>query len=135
MEENNLIGSARFTYKLYPTQNEDLFFWKFVEAESEDEAEEQIREYSEENNVISFERERQMFDKPLKSNLIKSEKSAIECFPISEEEAQDVDELRDTFRDVRDLRAALEDYFNIYNDYAEMSADEFNACFADYTKD
>ena len=133
--ENNVIGSARFTYKLYPTQNEDLFYWKSVEADDEVEAEKQIREYAEENNVISFEPEKQMFDKPLKSNLIKSEKEAIDCFPISEEEADDVDELRNTFHDVRDLRAVLEDYFHIYDDYAIMTPQEFDSYFADYMKE
>ena len=133
--KSNVIGSAKFTYKLYPTQNEDLFFWKSVEAEDEGAAEDMIREYAEENNVISFERERQMFDKPLKSNLIKSGKDAIECFPIYEEEAMDVDRLRDTFHDVRDLRAVLEDYFHIYDDYAIMTPEEFDSCFADYTRE
>ena len=63
---------------------------------------------------------------------IRNAKSAIECFPISEEDARDVDELRETFPDNADLRAALEDYFDIYNDYAQMSVQEFDTYFQDY---
>lgn len=60
---------------------------------------------------------------------IKSEKSAAECFGISEEEGEDVEELRSTFENDADFRAALEDYFDIYNDYAVMSEDDFNKGF------
>ena len=60
---------------------------------------------------------------------IKSEKSAAECFGISEEEGKDVEELRSTFENDADFRAALEDYFDIYNDYAVMSEDDFNKGF------
>ena len=62
-------------------------------------------------------------------------KKAIEAFPISQEEAEDVDTLRDTFPDKSDLRAVLEDYFHIYDDYAEMTAQEFDRYFADYMSD
>lgn len=62
-------------------------------------------------------------------------KNAIDVFPISEEQAKDVDELRETFEDKSDLRAALEDYFHIYDDFAEMSEREFDTAFEDYTKD
>ena len=60
--------------------------------------------------------------------LIKSA-NAIDCFPISEEDAKDVEELRKTFDNDSDLRAALEDYFHIYDDYAEMSEEEFDKGF------
>ncbi len=60
---------------------------------------------------------------------IKSETSAAECFGISEEEGEDVEELRSTFENDADFRAALEDYFDIYNDYAVMSEDDFNKGF------
>ena len=65
---------------------------------------------------------------------IKSSKSAIEVFPISEEQAADVDELFETFNDVRDLRAVLEDYFHIYDDYSEMTPEEFDKYFAEFVK-
>lgn len=63
------------------------------------------------------------FRRPIKSA------KAIDCFPISEEDAKDVEELRETFDNDSDLRAALEDYFHIYDDYAEMSEDEFDEGF------
>jgi len=66
---------------------------------------------------------------------IKSSKSAIEVFPISEEQAADVDELFETFNDVRDLRAVLEDYFHIYDDYSEMTPEEFDKYFAEFVKE
>lgn len=66
---------------------------------------------------------------------IKSSKSAIEVFPISEEQAADVDELFETFNDVRDLRAVLEDYFHIYDDYSEMTPEEFDKYFAEFIKE
>ena len=62
-------------------------------------------------------------------------KKAIEAFPVSEEEAEDIDKLRDTFPDKADLRAVLEDYFHIYDDYAKMSAQEFDMYFEDYMED
>ena len=62
-------------------------------------------------------------------------KNAIDVFPISEDEALDIDELRDTFKDKSDLRAVLEDYFHIYDDFAEMSVDVFNTYFKEYTED
>lgn len=69
----------------------------------------------------------------IKSSKVFSSKSAIECFPVSGEEAQDIDELRETFPDKGDLRAVLEDYFHIYDDYADMSAQDFDRCFEEYT--
>lgn len=62
-------------------------------------------------------------------------KKAIEVFPVSEEEAEDIDKLKDTFPDKADLRAVLEDYFHIHDDYAKMSAQEFDMYFEDYMKD
>ena len=61
--------------------------------------------------------------------------TAIEAFDVSEEEALDIDELKETFPDVRDLRAALEDYFHIYDDYAVMTPQEFDTSFARYVKE
>lgn len=66
---------------------------------------------------------------------IKSSKSAVEVFQISEEQGDDVDELRETFKDIRDLRAVLEDYFHIYDDYAEMTPEEFDTRFAEYVEE
>lgn len=57
---------------------------------------------------------------------------AIEAFPVSEEEAMDIDELRETFPNNADLRAALEDYFHIYDDEATMEPQKFDMYFADF---
>ena len=64
--------------------------------------------------------------------IIKSEKMAIEYFPVSEEEGHDIDEIRKIFEDDADFRAALEDYFHIYDDYAAMSPQEFDTYFSEY---
>ena len=68
-----------------------------------------------------------MYTKPLTSS-----KSAVECFPISEEEGKDIDELRETFPNKADLRAVLEDYFHIYDDWAEIGPLDFDRYFEDY---
>ena len=47
--------------------------------------------------------------------------SLSEYFSVSEEEAKDIDELAETFTDKSELRSVLEDYFHIYDDYAEMT--------------
>ena len=64
---------------------------------------------------------------------IMSFKKAADCFPVSLEDAEDIDDLRATFPDKADLRAVLEDYFHIYDDYADMSAQDFDRYFEDYT--
>ena len=56
-----------------------------------------------------------------------------DIFHITEDQALDVDDLKETFKDKADLRAALEDYFHIYDDYAEMSEDDFDKAFEKYT--
>lgn len=61
-------------------------------------------------------------------------KPAIECFPVGQEVADDLDELRDTFPYKPDLRAALESYFHIYDDFAEFTPEEFEQYFKDFTK-
>lgn len=61
--------------------------------------------------------------------------SAIECFPIGREEADDVDELKDAFPWKKDLRAVLESYFHIYDDFAEMSVAEFDEGFEKFSAD
>lgn len=58
-----------------------------------------------------------------------------DIFNITEDQAFDVDDLKETFKDKADLRAALEDYFHIYDDYAEMSEDDFDKAFEEYTSD
>ena len=58
--------------------------------------------------------------------------SASEYFPVSEEEARDIDELAETFTDKSELRSVLEDYFHIYDDYAEMTVEDFDKYLADY---
>lgn len=66
-------------------------------------------------------------DKPL----VKS--SLSEYFPVSEEEAEELDSIAETFGDDRsELRSVLEDYFHIYDDYAEMTVQEFDSYLADY---
>lgn len=60
---------------------------------------------------------------------------AIEAFPISEEEARDLDELKTTFPDKSELRAVLEDYFHIYDDNASMEPQKFDMYFADFVSD
>lgn len=56
-----------------------------------------------------------------------------DIFHITEDQALDVDDLKETFEDKADLRAALEGYFHIYDDYAEMSEDDFGKAFEKYT--
>lgn len=60
--------------------------------------------------------------------------SLSEYFPVSEEEAKDIDELAETFTDKSELRSVLEDYFHIYDDYAEMTVEDFDKYLADYFK-
>lgn len=55
-----------------------------------------------------------------------------DIFHISEDQAFDVDNFKETFKDKADLRATLEDYFHIYDDYAEMSEDDFDKAFEEY---
>lgn len=58
--------------------------------------------------------------------------SLSEYFPVSEQEAKDIDELAETFTDKSELRSVLEDYFHIYDDYAEMTVEDFDKYLADY---
>ena len=60
--------------------------------------------------------------------------SASEYFPVSEQEARDIDELAETFTDKSELRSVLEDYFHIYDDYAEMTVEDFDKYLGDYFK-
>ena len=64
------------------------------------------------------------------SRTIKS--SLSDYFPVSEEEADDLNDLANTFTSKSDLRSVLEDYFHIYDDLAEMSVQEFDSYLADY---
>ena len=59
-------------------------------------------------------------------------KNAAEIFNVSDKEGDEIDDLRKSFEDNADFRAALEDYFHIYDDFAKMSEDEFNECFEEY---
>ena len=70
--------------------------------------------------------------KTIKSSrsLIKS--AAIDCFPVSEEEAQDIEDLHEAFPTKSEFRTVLEDYFHIYDDYADMPVEEFDKCFEHY---
>ena len=58
--------------------------------------------------------------------------SLSEHFPVSEQEAKDIDELAETFTDKSELRSVLEDYFHIYDDYAEMTVEDFDTYLAEY---
>lgn len=58
--------------------------------------------------------------------------SLSEYFPVSKQEAMDIDELAETFTDKSELRSVLEDYFHIYDDYAEMTVEDFDKYLADY---
>ena len=64
------------------------------------------------------------------SKTIKS--SLSDFFPVSQEEAEEIDELAMTFNDKSELRSVLEDYFHIYDDYAAMSVQEFDQHLAEY---
>lgn len=63
----------------------------------------------------------------------KSIKSSLsDFFPVSTEEAAEIDELAETFPDKSELRSVLEDYFHIYDDYSAMSVQEFDQHLAEY---
>lgn len=66
------------------------------------------------------------------NTFLTSAKSAAECFGVSEQDGKDIEQLRSIFENNSDFRAALEDYFNIYNDYAVMSADDFDRGFKEF---
>ena len=68
--------------------------------------------------------------KKWKPSVLKSALS--DFFPVSEEQGADIDELAETFEDKSELRNVLEDYFHIYDDYAEMSVQDFDRYLADY---
>lgn len=69
--------------------------------------------------------------KKWKPDIIKS--SLSDYFPVSEEEAKELNELEQTFGNSRsELRSVLEDFFHIYDDYAEMSVQEFDTHLAEY---
>lgn len=57
---------------------------------------------------------------------------AADCFDVSDDVGDEIDEFRGLFPNKEDLRVVLEDYFNIYNDWAEMSPSEFDAKFKKY---
>ena len=61
-------------------------------------------------------------------------KSAEECFGVEGTMAEEVEELRETFSYKPDLRAALEGYFHIYDDFAEMSEEEFGEGFKKFSE-
>jgi hypothetical protein len=50
-----------------------------------------------------------------------------------ERRADEVEEMKDIFKNKADLRAALESYFRIYDDFAEMSEDEFDEGFSKFS--
>ena len=62
----------------------------------------------------------------------KERASAEECFGVDGIKAEEIDEMREIFKDKADLRAALESYFHIYDDFAEMPAEEFEKGFSEF---
>ena len=58
--------------------------------------------------------------------------SLSDFFPVSEEEAESLNELAETFPNRSELRSVLEDYFHIYDDYAEFTVQEFDTYLAEY---
>lgn len=65
--------------------------------------------------------------KPIKSSLS-------DYFPVSQEEAKEIDRMEKTFTSRSELRSVLEDYFHIYDDYAKMSVQDFDSYLAEYFK-
>lgn len=65
--------------------------------------------------------------KPMKSSLS-------DYFPVSQEEAKEIDRMEKTFTSRSELRSVLEDYFHIYDDYAKMSVQDFDSYLAEYFK-
>lgn len=72
----------------------------------------------------------------VKNSLNKLLKSSLSSyFPVSQEEAKEIDEMEETFgNDRSELRSVLEDYFHLYDDYAKMSVQEFDEHLAEYFK-
>lgn len=65
--------------------------------------------------------------KPIKSSLS-------DYFPVSQEEAKEINRMEKTFTSRSELRSVLEDYFHIYDDYAKMSVQDFDSYLAEYFK-
>jgi len=65
--------------------------------------------------------------RPIKSSLS-------DYFPVSKEEAKEIDRMEKTFTSRSELRSVLEDYFHIYDDYAKMSVQDFDSYLAEYFK-
>ncbi len=60
----------------------------------------------------------------INSSVIKS--SLSDYFPVSGSQAEELEDKISQFDNKSDIRTTLEDYFHIYDDYAEMSVEEFD---------
>lgn len=65
-----------------------------------------------------------------KSSVIKS--SLSDYFPVSGSQAEELENEIVQYNSKSDIRTALEDYFHIYDDYAEMSVEEFDSALDGY---
>jgi len=64
------------------------------------------------------------------SSFIKS--SLSDYFPVDESQAEELEDKISQFDTKSDIRTVLEDYFHIYDDYAEMSVEEFEQALDGY---
>ena len=71
------------------------------------------------------ERIKQTFNKSIKSSLS-------DYFPVDESQAEELEDKISQFDTKSDIRTILEDYFHIYDDYAEMSVEEFDNALDEY---
>lgn len=65
-----------------------------------------------------------------KPEVIKS--SLSDYFPVDESQAEELEDKISQFDTKSDIRTVLEDYFHIYDDYAEMSVEEFDNALDEY---
>jgi hypothetical protein len=63
----------------------------------------------------------------------KSIKSSLsDYFPVSGSQAEELEDKISQFDNKSDIRTTLEDYFHIYDDYAEMSVEDFDNALDEY---
>lgn len=65
-----------------------------------------------------------------KPGVIKS--SLSDYFPVSGSQAEELEDKISQFDNKSDIRTTLEDYFHIYDDYAEMSVEDFDNALDEY---
>ena len=71
-------------------------------------------------------------DSVIKNSMTVIKSSAADCFGVDEQRGKEIDELAVKYDNKSDLRSALEGYFHIYDDYAEMSVEEFEQSLDEY---